>query len=84
MADHHLLEICSIELVGQILADAVILGEITMKGLVVAHLVGDDATVAQHTTLVHRVLEHLLGQAVEARHRLGWTLKTERLRQREV
>ena len=84
MTDHHLLEVCRIELFWLIVANAVILGEITLKGLVVAHLVGDDATVAQHTTLVHRVLEHLLRQAVKTCHRLGGTLKTKRLRYREV
>ena len=84
MANHHLLKICSIELVWLIVANAVILSEITHERLVVAHFVGDDATVAQHTTLVHRVLKHLLGQAVKTCHRLGGTLKTERLRYRKV
>ena len=79
MTDHYLLEIGSIELVGQMVADAVILHEITLKSLVVNHFIGDDTTIAKHTTVVHRVLEHLLGQAVETRHRLSGTDKTKRL-----
>ena len=81
MADHHLFEVGGIELVGQMLPDAVVLREIALEGLAVAHLVGDDAAVAQHTTLVHRVLQHLLWQAVEACHRFGGMLEAERLGQ---
>lgn len=84
LADHHLFEVGGIELVGHVLADAVVLREVALEGLAVAHLVGDDAAVTQHAALVHRHLEHLLGQAVETCHRLGRSFEAERLCQREV
>ena len=83
-ANHHLMEVGGIELVWLVLADAVVFGEIAVESLAVTQSVGDDATVAQHTAFVHRILQHLLGQAVETCHRFCGTRKTERLCQREI
>ena len=40
------MEIGGIELRGQMMTDAVILGKITVEGLEIAHLVGNNATIA--------------------------------------
>ena len=66
------------------LADAVISFEITIEGLAIAQLVGDNTAITQHAAIVHRVLQHLLWQAVETSHRIGRTLETECLRQRKI
>ena len=84
VAHHHLLEVGGIKLFGQMLADAVVLREIALEGIAVAQLIGNNTAVTQHATLVHRVLQHLLRQAVETGHRLRGPLETERLGQREV
>ena len=78
------MQVGCIKLCGQIQADTVILCKIAVESLTVAHLIGDDTAITQHTTLVHRVGEHLLRQAVQTCHGLGRTFETERLCQRKV
>ena len=45
------LQVTKIELRGLMLANAVILGEITVEGSTVVQLIGNDAPIAQHTIL---------------------------------